>query len=442
VNLNVGLNIDLSSTELAHYSRHIQLSQVGLVGQKKLKAASVLCIGAGGLGCPALNYLAAAGVGKIGIIDADVVEASNLQRQILYTQADIGQSKALTAQARLQAINPHIDIIAYPERFTADNAEKIASEYDIILDGCDNFSTRFLSNDVAYFLKKPLVYGAIFQFEGQVSVFDFSHNDATSRQQLDNGKQEILDEQGARDRTVERGVDNNATQEKRQSVESDLHAKSRSLPCYRCLLSNMPAPDAVPNCAEAGVFGVLPSIIGSFQAIEVIKYIVGVGDLLTGKLLHYDTLTHRSHTIKLAADPACPLCSEQATIKSIKQEQEAGCSIPTDSNPHHSTPNPEIMNLDVPTFINRMQANPSAKIIDIRQPEELDTYGAIQGHIHIPLNELPANLETLSPDDELLFYCQSGKRSLIALEFFLEQGYNPERIAHLEGGHMAWVREA
>ncbi len=405
MNLNADLNLDLSSAELAHYSRHIQLSQVGLAGQKKLKEASVLCIGAGGLGCPALNYLAAAGVGKIGIVDADVVDASNLQRQVLYTQADIGKSKTLTAQARLQAINPHIDVVAYQERFTADNAEKIAKEYDVILDGCDNFSTRFLTNDVAYFLKKPLIYGAIFQFEGQVSVFDFSHNDAT--------------------------------QEKRQSVESDLDAKSRSLPCYRCLLSSMPAPDAVPNCAEAGVFGVLPSIIGSFQAIETIKYILGLGDLLTGKLLHYDTLTHRSHAIKLAADPNCSLCSEQATIKNIKQEQDNSCSINNDS-----TPNPETMNLDVPTFINRIQANPAAKIIDIRQPEELDTYGAIEGHIHIPLNELPANLDTLSVDDELLFYCQSGKRSLIALEFFLEQGYDPERIAHLEGGHLAWVREA
>ena len=386
--------LPLNSAEKAHYSRHILLGEVGMEGQEKLKAASVLCIGAGGLGCAALNYLAAAGVGKIGIIDADVVDASNLQRQVLYTQADVGESKALKAQARLQDLNPHIEVVAYQERFEAGNAEQIASDYDVILDGCDNFTTRFLSNDTAYFLKKPLVYGAIFQFEGQVSVFDFSQDN-----------------------------------------------EGEKLPCYRCLLSAMPAPDAVPNCAEAGVFGVLPSIIGSFQAIETLKLILGLGDLLSGKLLHYDTLTHRSHIIKLAADPACALCSDQATITGIFQEAEVPCSISANSN-KNLTNQSDIMNLDVPTFINRMQANSAAKIIDIRQPEELDTYGAIEGHVHIPLNELPTNLDSLTKDDELLFYCQSGKRSLIALEFFLEQGYDPERIAHLEGGHLAWVREA
>ena len=369
----------LSSAELLRYSRHLLIPAVGEAGQLRLKNAAVLLIGAGALGSPAALYLAAAGVGRLGIVDADVVEASNLQRQILHGESWLGKPKLDSAAARLRDVNPHVQVELHPVRFTPENAMEIAGAYDVIVDGSDNFPTRFLTNDTAFFIGKPLVYGAIHRFEGQAGVF----------------------------------------------------APHLGGPCYRCLLPNLPPPGSVPSCQEAGVLGVLPGIIGSLQAMEAIKLILGIGVVPLGKLTSYDALNSSFRTIKLNRDPQCRLCGDQPDIHSVSNAEttsSATCDAAPDSM--NSITTSELRTL--------LAGNFDGMLIDVREPNEYAT-AHIEGSRLTPLKTLPEELDSLPRDREILVHCKSGGRSAKAVQLLLDHGFT--RVKNVTGGIDAWLAE-
>lgn len=364
----------LSAEENKRYARHFTLPEVGSAGQQKLKDASVLCIGAGGLGSPIALYLAAAGVGTIGIVDDDKVEASNLQRQIIHGESWIGKPKLDSAKARLLETNPHINVVTYNEKFTASNALQIAKDYHIIIDGTDNFPTRYLSNDVAYLLKIPNIYGSIFRFEGQLSVF----------------------------------------------------APHLGGPCYRCMLPEPPDPGSVPTCAEAGVLGVLPGIIGSMQAMEAIKLILGAGTPPLGKLIHYDALNTNFRNFNLRKDPQCPLCGDNPTVTELIDYQEFCGLKPPDT----------MIEITVTELHQKLQEGLNGKLIDVRLPNE-HAEASISGSQLIPLPEILSGAATLPTDTPLYIHCKGGVRSARACTYLAEQGYT--QLINIAGGMDAWL---
>ncbi|RYD21099.1 MAG: molybdopterin-synthase adenylyltransferase MoeB [Verrucomicrobiaceae bacterium] len=369
----------LSSAELLRYSRHILIPSVGTEGQLKLKNASVLLIGTGALGSPSALYLAAAGVGRLGLVDADTVDASNLQRQILHGESWVGKPKLESAAARLREVNPLVKVELHPTRFTPENAMEIAASYDIIVDGSDNFPTRFLTNDTAFLQKKPLVYGAIHRFEGQAGVF----------------------------------------------------APHLGGPCYRCLLPKMPPPGSVPSCQEAGVLGVLPGIIGSVQAMETLKLILGIGTVPLGKLTCYDALNSAFRSIKLNRDPQCRLCGDTPDITSVSNA-ETTASASCDFTPDHME---SITTAELRTLLN---GNYEGLLLDVREPDEY-AIASIEGARLIPLQTLPEHVDSLPKDREILIHCKSGRRSARAVEFLLENGFT--KVKNVTGGIDSWLAE-
>ncbi len=365
----------LSPDEILRYSRHLLIPEVGEAGQLRLKNASVLLIGTGGLGSPAALYLAAAGVGRLGLIDPDVVDASNLQRQILHGEPWLEKPKLESAAARLREINPHVKLDLHPVRFTPENAEALVADYDLILDGCDNFPTRFLSNDAAFFAKKPLVYGAIHRFEGQATVF----------------------------------------------------APHLGGPCYRCLLPEMPPPGAVPSCAEAGVLGVLPGIIGSLQAMEAIKLILGVGEVPLGKLTIYDALRSSFRAVKLRRDPGCRLCGASPEIHDVSNAETTASATCTVEG---------MESITVRELRSRLDSGFNGLLLDVREPHEHAMANIPQARL-IPLGSLPDHVESLPRDREILVHCKAGGRSAKAVTLLLEHGF--ENVKNIEGGMDAWV---
>ena len=376
----------LSNLEKARYARHFSLSQVGLEGQEKLKSSSVLCIGTGGLGSPSTLYLAAAGVGRIGLVDSDIVEVSNLQRQILHGESTLGQSKLDSAEARLLDVNPHVIIEKHACNFTAENAMEIAKNYDIIIDGTDNFPTRYLSNDVAFFLKKPNIYASIFRFEGQLSVF----------------------------------------------------APHLGGPCYRCMLPTPPDPGSVPSCAEAGVLGVLPGIIGSLQAMEAIKLLLGAGEPPLGRLLHYDALQTKFREFTLRRDPECPLCGEHPTVTELIDYDDF-CGIPKPSK-NTEKPTSQTMEICVNTLKNKLDSGFDGILIDVREPFEHQSC-SIDGFRLVPMREFQAiipELEAAGKDTEIILLCHSGARSAHVQQFLMSQGFS--NTYNVAGGIANWLR--
>jgi adenylyltransferase/sulfurtransferase len=369
---------DLTPDELSRYARHLAIPEFGIEGQRKLRAARVLCIGAGGLGSPITLYLAAAGIGGLGLVDPDVVEITNLQRQILFGQKDLGRKKLDAARDRLADINPHVDIQVYPELFTAANAMKIAADYDVIIDGTDNFPTRYLSNDVAVWLRKPNVYGSILRFDGQVGVF----------------------------------------------------APHLGAPCYRCMCPQPPPPGMVPSCAEGGVLGVLPGLIGTMQALEAIKLITGIGQPLLGKLMHVDTLSMRFRTLTLRRDSGCPVCGDHPTITE-PIDYQGFCGI-TAAAP------PDVPTMTVHELKELREAGDNHFLLDVREPHE-QSISRITGAVLIPLGELGTRTAELPRDRRILVHCKSGGRSARAVSLLRDQGF--ENVWNISGGIIAWARE-
>jgi molybdopterin/thiamine biosynthesis adenylyltransferase/rhodanese-related sulfurtransferase len=369
----------LSPAELLRYSRHLLIPAVGLAGQLRLKNASVLLVGTGALGSPTALYLAAAGVGRLGLVDADVVDASNLQRQILHGESWIGKPKLESAAARLREVNPHVRLELHPVRFTPENAVEIATAYDVLVDGSDNFPTRFLTNDTAFLLGKPLVYGAIHRFEGQTGVF----------------------------------------------------APHLGGPCYRCLLPHMPAAGSVPSCQEAGVLGVLPGIIGSLQGLETLKLILGIGTIPLGKLTCYDGLHSSFRTLKLNRDPQCRLCGDHPEIFSVTNP-ETTASATCHFTPEHME---SITTAELRTLLT---GNFDGLLIDVREPDE-HAAAHIEGARLIPLKTLPDALESLPTDCEILVHCKAGGRSARAVKLMLDHGFT--RVRNVTGGMDAWLAE-
>jgi sulfur-carrier protein adenylyltransferase/sulfurtransferase len=366
----------LSHAEVLRYSRHLLLPEVGLEGQRRLKAARVLTIGAGGLGSPLSLYLAAAGVGTIGIVDFDQVDLTNLQRQIVHGTSTLGHPKLESAKARLLDLNPNIEVIGHEARLTSENALDIIQDYDIVVDGTDNFPTRYLVNDACVLLSKPNVYGSIFRFEGQASLF---------------------------------------------------YAKEG--PCYRCLYSEPPPPGLVPSCAEGGVLGVLPGIIGSLQALETIKWIIGAGDSLVGRLVLFDALKLRFRELKLRKDPDCPICGEHPTIHELIDYQ-AFCGIGAE---------PRYEGLEIGVEDLRSERDTKGDdliLVDVREPHEWDIVH-IEGARLIPLSQLPDRLGELDGHAEIVTQCHHGSRSLKALEILRGAGFN--KVRSLAGGIDAWA---
>lgn len=372
----------LDNDEIRRYSRHLILPEVGLSGQKKIRSTRVLCIGAGGLGSPIAMYLAAAGVGRLGLLDFDAVDFSNLQRQIIHSTADVGRPKTESARETIQGINPNVEVVLHPTRITSENALEIIAQYDIVVDGTDNFPTRYLTNDACVLLKKPNVYGSIFRFEGQASVF----------------------------------------------------APHLGGPCYRCLYPEPPPPGLVPSCAEGGVLGVLPGIIGCIQATEILKLALGKGNSLIGRLVLFNALDMQFRELKLRRDPECPLCGEHPTIhKLVDYEQFCGI-VPEKAEP--------AVNPDEVTVQEMKQAldNPKLgiKVIDVREPDEHEI-AHIPGVPLLPLSVLPQRFTELDPNQRYYLHCKSGVRSLKALKFLKEQGF--KYLKSVKGGITAWADE-
>jgi adenylyltransferase/sulfurtransferase len=371
----------LTNEEIKRYSRHLIMPEIGLDGQRKLKAGSVLCIGAGGLGSPAAMYLAAAGVGRIGVIDFDVVDYSNLQRQIIHGTPDVGRSKLDSAKDRLLAINPHIDVETYETALSSENALQLFEPYDVILDGTDNFPTRYLTNDACVILGKPNAYGSIFRFEGQASVF------------------------GTKDG-----------------------------PCYRCLYPEPPPPGLVPSCAEGGVLGVLPGVIGVIQATEAIKLITGIGEPLIGRFLIYDALRMRFRELKLRKDPDCPVCGTHPTVtKLIDYEQFCGLRPAVETSSVSQSNGLEISAVELKQRLDRGDA---LRIIDVREPNEWQI-NRIPGAELIPLGEIPRRYAELDPNEEIVVQCKIGGRSAKAADFLRSVGF--KKVLNLKGGILDWI---
>ena len=370
----------LEPAEVRRYSRHLILPEVGIGGQQKLKKARVLTIGAGGLGSPLGLYLAAAGVGTLGLVDFDVVDESNLQRQVLFGQKDIGRPKIEAAAERLRDVNPFIEVEPYEMRLTSDNALELFSRYDIIVDGTDNFPTRYLVNDACVLTGKPNVFGSIFRFEGQVSVF-----------------------WGAQG------------------------------PCYRCLFPEPPPPGLVPSCAEGGVLGVLPGIVGGLQANEVLKLILGQGDSLIGRLVLFDALKLKFRELKLRKDPECPICSEEPQqTQLIDYQQFCGLTEEAEAS------TPEGIHMQVQDLKRWLDAGRAVTVLDVRNPQEYEIC-RIEGSMLIPLPELPERLRELDGDRPIVVHCHHGPRSTRATLFLQQQGF--EKTWNLAGGIDAWSLE-
>ena len=367
----------LSHDEVLRYSRHLLLPEVGVEGQRRLKAARVLCVGAGGLGSPAILNLAAAGVGTIGLVDFDVVDLTNLQRQIVHATADVGRPKTTSAEARVVALNPGVRVEAHDLRLTSENALDLVARYDIVLDGSDNFPTRYLVNDACALSGRPYVYGSIFRFEGQASVFDAS-----------------------------------------------------SGPCYRCLHPEPPPPGLVPSCAEGGVLGVLPGIIGSIQALETIKLIVGAGTSLVGRLLLFDALRLGFRELELRKDPDCPVCGTHPTVRELI-DYEAFCGVGSE---------PQLSGSEVAatSLKDAIGAAGAPELVDVREVGEWEI-ARIPGARLIPLGELPGRLAELDPRRPIVTYCHRGVRSMRALEILRAAGF--QDVRSLAGGIDAWARD-
>lgn len=380
-------NIDLSKEELGHYSRHLSIPEFGMEGQKKLKAARVLAVGTGGLGAPMLQYLAAAGVGTLGIVDFDVVETSNLHRQVLFGTSDVGRPKVEVTKERLNEINPHINIVTHETRLTSENALEIIKEYDLVADGTDNFPTRYLINDASFMLDIPNVHGSIFQFEGQLSVFNY------------------VDKDGSRG------------------------------PNYRDLFPEPPPPGLVPSCAEAGVLGVLPGIIGCLQASEVIKLITGIGEPMAGRLFLFDALSFKTRTVKIRKREDNPLTGTNPTITELIDYQ-AFCGIP--SNGDEAIENEEIPEVSVEEYKQWLDRGEDVQLIDVREPHEAEI-AEIGGEL-IPLKTVLDNADKISRDKKVVVHCRSGKRSADAIKE-LKARYGFDNLYNLKGGILAWSKE-
>jgi sulfur-carrier protein adenylyltransferase/sulfurtransferase len=372
---------DLSKDEILRYSRHLIMPEVGMDGQLKLKNAKVLCIGAGGLGSPLLLYLAAAGVGRLGIVDFDVVDFTNLQRQVIHGTADVGRSKLESARATIREINPNVEVVGHDARLTSENALELFRDFDIIVDGTDNFPTRYLVNDACVLLGKPNVYGSIFRFEGQASIF-----------------------------------------------------YARQGPCYRCLYPEPPPPGLVPSCAEGGVLGVLPGIVGCLQAMETIKLIIGQGQTLIGRLLVFDALGMKFRELKLRKNPDCPVCGAHPTITKLI-DYEQFCGIRGEEHTPVMIGVPEIGPREVKKMIDEKQP---FVLIDVREPHEFQIC-RIPGSTLIPLGEIPKRMHELDSASEIVVHCRSGQRSARAVEFLMKAGF--QKIHNLKGGILAWSDE-
>jgi adenylyltransferase/sulfurtransferase len=370
--------VELSNDEIARYSRHLIMPEVALDGQKKLKAARVLTIGAGGLGSPLALYLAAAGVGTIGIVDFDVVDESNLQRQIIHGTSDLGRPKLESARDRIEDINPNVNVETFGESLSSENALEIFEDFDVIVDGTDNFPTRYLVNDASVLTGKPNVYGSIFRFEGQASVF-----------------------------YAEEG------------------------PCYRCLYPEPPPPGLVPSCAEGGVLGILPGAIGTIQATETVKLILGIGEPLIGRLLLYDALGMSFREMKLRKDPNCPVCGEDPTVTELIDYQEF-CGIP-----QQAAQAGEVPEITVQELKGRLENGNRVSVLDVREPHEYEV--ANIGARLIPLNELPERLVELDRDEPLAVHCKTGGRSARAVKLLRDAGF--QNVYNVKGGIDAWSEE-
>jgi adenylyltransferase/sulfurtransferase len=373
---------ELTTDDLSRYSRHLILPEVGMEGQRKLKAARVLCVGTGGLGSPLAFYLAAAGIGTLGLVDFDVVDASNLQRQIIHSTKDIGRKKLDSAAEKLIALNPALNVVKHDTMLSSANALEVLKDYDIVADGTDNFPTRYLVNDACVLLGKPNAYGSIFRFEGQASVF--------------------------------------ATKEG---------------PCYRCLYPEPPPPGLVPSCAEGGVLGILPGLIGVIQATEVIKLILGKGSPLIGRLLLVDALGMRFRELKLRKNPECPVCGENPTVKELI-DYEHFCGIVPESKEEKAIKN-GIPQLGVKDLKRRIDAGEDVFILDVREPYEYQI-AQIGGKL-IPQNDVPQRLAEIPRDREIVVQCRSGARSQRIAEFLKQSGYT--QVLNLAGGILAWSDE-
>jgi molybdopterin/thiamine biosynthesis adenylyltransferase/rhodanese-related sulfurtransferase len=382
----LSLNVDrvnLSSHEVARYSRHLIMPEVGLDGQRRLKAASVLLIGAGGLGSPLGLYLAAAGIGRIGLVDFDVVDFSNLQRQILHGTPDVGRPKLHSAKDRLNAINPEVQIDLHETRLTSANALDIIKPYDIVIDGTDNFPTRYLTNDACVLLKKPNVYGSIFRFDGQASVFHPPHG-----------------------------------------------------PCYRCLYPEPPPPGEVPSCAEGGVLGILPGLVGCIQATEAVKLILGNGEPLIGRLLLYDALRMSFREFKVRRNPKCPVCGDKPSITALI-DYEQFCGVRGQESHAPATVDQQ-GEATVEELKRRLDRKEDIFILDVRNPPEY-AICQIPGSKLLPLPELPQRFSELDKNREIIVHCKSGMRSAKAVQFLREQGFT--KLKNLKGGILAWAEQ-
>jgi adenylyltransferase/sulfurtransferase len=386
----------LSNDEIARYSRHLILPEVGMEGQQKLKAARVLCVGTGGLGAPLALYLAAAGVGTLGLVDFDTVDASNLQRQIIHSTATVGKLKVDSAELMLKALNPYMNVVKHNIMLTSANALEILKDYDIIADGTDNFQTRYLVNDACVLLGKPNAYGSIFRFEGQASVF-----------------------------------------------------ATESGPCYRCLYPEPPPPGLVPSCAEGGVLGILPGLVGVIQATEVIKLILGIGESLAGRLLLVDALTMHFRTLKLRKNPDCPVCGTHPTVTAlIDYDQFCGIEKPTSVGPLEVAQNKTVADapivdgipqISVQELKRRLDAQEDVFVLDVREPHEVKIVNI--GAPLIPLGDLPKRLDELASvkDREIVVHCKSGGRSQKAALILKSAGF--PHVANLAGGILAWAEK-
>ena len=379
----------LTNEEIKRYSRHLIMPEVGVDGQRRLKAGSVLCVGAGGLGSPAAMYLAAAGVGRIGVVDFDVVDYSNLQRQIIHGTSSIGKTKLESAKARLLDINPHIQVDTYETALSSENALELFAPYDVILDGTDNFPTRYLTNDACVLLGKPNAYGSIFRFEGQASVF-----------------------------------------------------AAQDGPCYRCLYPEPPPPGLVPSCAEGGVLGVLPGVIGVIQATEAIKLITGIGEPLIGRFMIYDALRMKFRELKLRKDPDCPVCGTHPTVTKLidyeefcglrpSVEAEAAAAVAANAGPAASQTDITAVELK-----QRLDRGDKLVIVDVREPNEYQI-NRIPGSVLIPLGEIPRRYAELDEEAELVMQCKMGGRSAKAADYLRSVGF--KRVLNLKGGILEWV---
>ena len=373
---------ELTHEQILRYSRHLLMPEVGLQGQIKLKNSSALVIGTGGLGSPVALYLAAAGIGRIGLVDFDIVDSSNLQRQVIHGTSTVGKLKVESGRDRLQDLNPDIQVDIYNEPYTSENAMRLAKDYDIIIDGTDNFPTRYLTNDVCVFLGKPNVYGSIFRFDGQVSVF---------------------------------------------------HAEKG--PCYRCLFPEPPPPGLVPSCAEGGVLGVLPGTVGTLQATEAIKILLGIGTPLIGKLLLYNALDMSFDFVTLKKNPKCRVCGPNADIKELIDYEEF-CGVPG----HHADDTSAGADWDISPLAmkTRLDLDPNLILLDVREPHELEI-AAIKGAKNIPLGEVAQRMSELDSAKDMIVFCKRGSRSARAIEILSSAGF--KKMKNLKGGINAWAEE-